>query len=86
MNLIKETIPLTTDKIEEYVGMLTRGEIDLDELMSGLIAVHGTTRIEGEMTPAEFIWHLGVPLDQIIMSDELMKEFRTELKKMKKPL
>ncbi len=86
MNLIKETIPLTTGKIEEYMADLTRGNVDLDELMSGLIAVHGLMRIEGEMTPAEFIWHLGVPLNQIVMSDELMKEFRAEYEKIKKPL
>ena len=75
MNLIKETIPLTTEKLEEYMGMLGRDEIDVDELKAGLKAIHGTTQIEGAMTPREFIDYLGVPLDQIDMSDELRTEF-----------
>lgn len=68
-------IKLTSEKLEEYLGMLKRGEVDLDELTAGLIAVHGTTRIKGTMTPVEFLDYIGVPLDQIDMSDELRKEF-----------
>jgi hypothetical protein len=84
MNLIKETIPLTTGKIEEYMGLLIRGEIDVDELKAGLKAIHGTTQIEGTMTPREFIDYLGIPLDQIEMSDELRKELRMEYEKIEK--
>ena len=84
MNLIKETIPLTTEKLEEYMGLLGRGEVDVDELKAGLKAIHGTTQIEGTMTPREFIDYLGVPLDQIDMSDELRKEFKAESEKIEK--
>lgn len=54
--------------------MLKRGEVDLDELEAGLIAIHGTTRIAGTMNPMEFLNYLGVSLDQIDMTDELRKE------------
>lgn len=66
---------LTKEKLEEYMAMLKRGEIDLDELTSGLIAVHGATRVEGAMTPVEFVSYMesmGLPLE---MSDELRMEF-----------
>lgn len=67
---------LTKEKLEEYMIMLKQGEINVDELSAGLIAVHGTTRVEGEMTPMEFLDYLGVPLDQVEMSDELRVEFK----------
>lgn len=67
---------LTKEKLEEYMIMLKQGEINVDELSAGLIAVHGTTRVEGEMTPMEFLDYLGVPLDQVEMSDELRIEFK----------
>lgn len=71
-----EPVKLTKEKLEEYAAQLKRGEVGFDELMSGLMAVHGATRVE--MTPEEFlesIESMGVPLDQIDMSDELRKEF-----------
>ncbi|GAG05225.1 unnamed protein product, partial [marine sediment metagenome] len=74
---MKSKSTLTKEKLEEYMAMLKRGEIHVDELSAGLIAVHGTTRIEGEMTPMEFLDYLGVPLDQVEMSDELRMEFKT---------
>ena len=58
------------------MGMLKRGEVDLDELTAGLIAVHGATRVEGAMTPVEFVNYMksiGLPLE---MSDELRREFK----------
>lgn len=67
---------LTSEKLEEYLTMLKRGEIDLKELVAGLIAVHGATRIEGAMTPRQFLDYLrsmGLPL---VMSDELRREFK----------
>jgi len=71
---------LTRGKLEKYVAMLKRGEVELDEFMSGLIAVHGITRVEDvTMNPREFLEHIlsfGIPLDQIEMSDELRMEFR----------
>ena len=75
--------PLTKEQLEEYMAMLKRGEIDLDELSSGLIAIHGTTRVEGTMTPVEFLEYLGVPLDEVEMSDELRMEFM-EVQRQKK--
>ncbi len=72
---------LTKEQLEEYMGMLKRGEIDVDELKAGLKAVHGATSV-GPMTPREFIAYLGIPIDQITMSDELRKEFELELKKL----
>ncbi len=71
-----EPVKLTKEKLEEYAAQLKRGDVELDELMSGLMAVHGATRVE--MTREEFleaIESMGVPLDQIDMSDELRKEF-----------
>jgi len=65
---------LTKEKLEEYFAQLKRGEIELDELIAGLMAVHGATRIEGAMTPREFLDYLGISLDEIEMSDELRKE------------
>ena len=65
---------LTKEKLEKYVAMLKQGEIDVDEFTAGLIAIHGVTRVEGTMTPREFLDYLGIPLDQIEMSDELRKE------------
>jgi len=69
-------IKLTKGKLEEYMIMLKRGEIGLDELISGLMAIHGATRVE--MTPREFFEYVlsfGIPLDQVEMSDELRNEF-----------
>jgi len=70
---------LTKEKLEEYVAMLKRGEVELDEFMSGLIAIHGLTRVEdATMNPREFLEHIlsfRIPLDQIEMSDELRKQF-----------
>ena len=68
-------IKLTKEKLEEYMRMLKHGDIELDELSAGLIAVHGTTRIKGAMTPKAFLDYIGIPLDQVEMSDELRKEF-----------
>ena len=68
-----EHVKLTKEKLEEYVVQVKRGELELEELESGLIAVHGASRTE--MTPKEFLDFLdstGLPLD---MSDELRKEF-----------
>jgi len=65
---------LTREKLEEYVAMLKQGEIDVNEFTAGLIAIHGVTRIESTMTPREFLDYLGIPLNQIEMSDELRKE------------
>lgn len=70
--------PLTKEKLEEYMAMLKRGELDLDELKSGLIAVHGATSIEGAMTPVEFLEYIGVSLDEVEMTDELRTEFMEE--------
>ena len=67
-----EPVKLTKEKLEEYVTQLKRGELELDELTSGLIAVHGATCTE--MTPKQFLDFLdstGLPLD---MSDELRKQ------------
>lgn len=64
---------LIKEKLEEYMGQLKRGELEVDELTSGLIAVYGASRTE--MTTKEFLDFLdstGLPLD---MSDELRKEF-----------
>uniref|UniRef100_A0A6M3MA35 Uncharacterized protein n=1 Tax=viral metagenome TaxID=1070528 RepID=A0A6M3MA35_9ZZZZ len=67
---------LTEEKFKEYLVQLKRGEIELDELIAGLMAVHGATRIEGAMTPREFLDYLGISIDQIDMSDELRKQFK----------
>lgn len=76
---MKRIEELTKEKLEEYVAMLNRGEVELDEFMSGLIAIHGVTRVEdATMNPREFLEHIlsfGIPLDQIEMSDELRKQF-----------
>lgn len=70
------SIQLTKEKLEEYATMLERGEIKVDEFTSGLLAVHGATRVE--MNPGEFLNYLEsmCPLDQIEMSDELREEFK----------
>lgn len=68
------TTKLTKEKLEEYMGQLKRGEIDVEELTSGLIAVYGASRTE--MTTKEFLDFLGstgLPLD---MSDELREQFK----------
>lgn len=73
-----DPVPITEEKLEEYVSMLKRGEVDLDEVTAGLIAVHGATRVE--MTQREFLDYLrstGLPL---VMSDELRKEFEARIK------
>ena len=72
--------PLTKEKLEEYMTMLKRGDVDVDELTSGLKAIHGTTSVE--MTPVEFLEYLGVPIDQIEMPHELRMEFM-EVKRQK---
>jgi len=73
---MKEHVSLTKEKLEEYVVQLKRGEIEIEELTSGLIAVHGATRVEGTMNPRAFLDYLGIPLDQINMSDELREQFK----------
>lgn len=73
---MKRIEELTKEKLEEYMGQLKHGKVELEELMSGLIAIHGATRVE--LTPREFLDHIlsfGIPLDQIEMSDELRKQF-----------
>ncbi len=69
-------LKLTTEKLEEYMDMLKRGEINTDELSVGLRTIHGMVRLEEAMTPMEFIDYLGVPLDQIEMSDGLRRELK----------
>ena len=77
---MKRSEELTKEKLEEYVAMLKRGEVELDEFMSGLIAIHGVTRVEDvTMNPREFLEHIlsfGMPLDQIEMSNELREQFK----------
>lgn len=76
-------VSLTKEKFEEYMAMLKQGKIDIAELKAGLIAVHGSIPIEGAMTPLEFLNFIGVPLDQVDMSDELRRELEEELRKSK---
>ena len=75
-----ETPALTKEKLEEYMAMLKRGEVDVNEVSAGLIAIYGATRVKGAMTPVEFLDYLGVSLDQVEMSDELRMEFKEELR------
>ena len=73
---MESQIKLTKEKLGEYVTQLELGEIELDELTAGLIAVHGAIRVE--MTPRkffEYVLSFGIPFDQIDMPDELRKEF-----------
>jgi len=78
---MKRIEELTKEKLEEYAAQLKRGDVELDEFMSGLIAIHGVTRVEdATMNPREFLEHIlsfRIPLDQIEMSDELRKEFES---------
>jgi len=62
------TEPLTEEQLGEYCEMLKRGEVSLDEVIAGLICVHGAKKIEGTMTPEEYrnwLLNLGVPAERV---------------------